>query len=62
MRGLVGNAFFEHIYAVFTHREDLKAVYKEADKVTPENAVVGSSIPFHPGAIKYYKEKKVMLP
>ncbi|MCX5908622.1 MAG: TAXI family TRAP transporter solute-binding subunit [Deltaproteobacteria bacterium] len=54
------NLAYEILNAIFTHREDLKAVYKEAGKVTPENAVVGSSIPFHPGAIKYYKEKKVM--
>lgn len=51
---------YEVVKAILSHREDLKAVHKEADKLTPENAVVGSSIPFHPGAIRYYKEKKVM--
>ena len=54
------NLAYEILNAIFTHRQDLKAVYKDADKMTPETAVVGSSIPYHPGAVKYYKEKKVM--
>jgi len=48
------------VKTIIEHREELKAVHKEADKITLENAVTGSSIPFHPGAIKYYKEKNAM--
>lgn len=46
------------VKVILEHREDLKAVHKEADKITLENAVIGSSIPYHPGAIKYYTERK----
>ena len=50
---------YEILKAIFENREELKLIHKEADKLTPENAVVGSPIPFHPGAIQYYKERKV---
>jgi TRAP transporter TAXI family solute receptor len=45
------------VKTVLEHREELKTIHKEADRITLENAVKGSSIPFHPGAIKYYREK-----
>ena len=48
---------YEIIKTIIEHREDLKLVHKEAEKITLENAVRGSSIPYHAGAIKYYKEK-----
>jgi TRAP transporter TAXI family solute receptor len=47
------------VKAILEHREELKAVHKEAEKFTLENAVTGCAIPFHPGAVKYYKEMKV---
>jgi TRAP transporter TAXI family solute receptor len=43
--------------ALFEHQPDLVAVHKEANNLTLATATVGSSIPFHPGAIKYYQEK-----
>lgn len=51
---------YEIVKAIFEHLRDLKAVYKDAEKMSPETAVNGSPIPFHPGASRYYKEKKVM--
>ncbi len=51
---------YEILKAIFEHRGDLKAVFKDAEKMSPQNAVVGSPIPFHPGAIRFYREKKVM--
>ena len=44
------------------HTADLIAVHKAASEITLKNAVVGSPIPFHPGALRYYKEKGVKLP
>ena len=44
------------------HTADLVAVHKAATEISLKNAVVGSPIPFHPGALRYYKEKGIKLP
>jgi TRAP transporter TAXI family solute receptor len=41
---------------------DLVAVHQAAKEITLRSAVVGSPIPFHPGAIRYYKEKDIKIP
>ncbi len=41
---------------------ELAAVHQAATEITLKGAVVGSPIPFHPGAIRYYKEKGVKAP
>lgn len=41
---------------------DLVAVHQAAKEITLKSAVVGSPIPFHPGAIRYYKEKGAKVP
>jgi TRAP transporter TAXI family solute receptor len=41
---------------------DLVAVHKAAIEISLKNAVVGSPIPFHPGALRYYKEKGLRVP
>ncbi len=46
------------VKVIFDHREELKIIHKEAEKITLRTAVMGSGVPFHPGAIKYYKEQK----
>jgi uncharacterized protein len=43
------------------HTADLVAVHKAASEITLKNAVLGSPIPFHPGALRYYKEKGVTM-
>jgi uncharacterized protein len=39
------------------HTAELVAVHPAAKEITLKNAVTGSPIPFHPGALRYYKEK-----
>jgi TRAP transporter TAXI family solute receptor len=41
---------------------DLVAVHKAASEMSLKSAVVGSPIPFHPGALRYYKEKGISVP
>jgi uncharacterized protein len=41
---------------------DLVAVHQAAREITLKSAVVGSPIPFHPGALRYYKEKVIKVP
>jgi TRAP transporter TAXI family solute receptor len=43
---------------VFEHRDDLAAVHSEARNIDLANQLqVGSPVPFHPGALRYFKEK-----
>jgi hypothetical protein len=44
------------------HTADLVAVHKAATEITLKSAVVGSPVPFHPGALRYYKEKGIKVP
>jgi TRAP transporter TAXI family solute receptor len=44
------------------HTADLVAVHQAAKEISLKNAVTGSPIPFHPGALRYYKEKGVSIP
>ena len=44
---------------MFDNLADLQASHPEARKLTLETAAIKTSIPFHPGAIKFYKEKGV---
>ena len=42
--------------------DDLVAVHKAATEITLKSAAVGSPVPFHPGALRYFKEKGVKVP
>jgi TRAP transporter TAXI family solute receptor len=47
---------------VFDHQKDLVAVHKEAANITLANQKeANSAIPWHPGALRYYKEKGVKM-
>jgi uncharacterized protein len=53
---------YKIVKAVFDHRDDLIRVHKEAQNIKLENQKVeNSSIPWHPGAIKYFGEKGIKL-
>lgn len=44
------------------HTPELVAVHSAAKELTLTGAVQGSAVPFHPGAIRYYKERGIALP
>jgi TRAP transporter TAXI family solute receptor len=44
------------------HTAELVAVHQAAKGITLKSAVVGSPIPFHPGALRYYKERGIKVP
>lgn len=50
---------YQVVKAVLEHRDELKRAHREAAKITLEGAASPAPVPFHPGAILYYKEKKV---
>jgi TRAP transporter TAXI family solute receptor len=46
--------------ALFENQTELAAAHGKGKEVSLQYAVQGVSIPFHPGAVKYYKEKGLM--
>lgn len=46
--------------AVFDNFEDFKKLHPAMAHATKEQALAGNSVPFHPGATKYFKEKGLM--
>jgi uncharacterized protein len=53
---------YKALKAMFDHKADLVAVHSQAKEFTLKNAVIKTVVPYHPGAIKYYKEKGVKMP
>jgi len=51
---------YEMTKALFTNLPELAAAHAKGKEVTGENAVKGVSVPFHPGAVKYFKEAGLM--
>ncbi|MCU0560229.1 MAG: TAXI family TRAP transporter solute-binding subunit [Desulfobacterales bacterium] len=46
--------------ALFENQADLASAHAKGKELSLQNAVKGVSIPYHPGAVKYYKEKGLM--
>ena len=46
--------------ALFENQAELASAHAKGKELNMKNAVTGVSIPFHPGAVKYYKEKGLM--
>lgn len=62
---LVVNSKFDAAFAkailttMFDNKSDLETIHAEAKNLKLETATTGSPIPFHPGAIDFYKSKGV---
>jgi hypothetical protein len=53
---------YKIVKAVFDHRDDLVRAHKESENIRLENQKTeASSIPWHPGAIKYFAEKGIKI-
>ncbi|MEY4013695.1 MAG: hypothetical protein RLZZ290_559 [Pseudomonadota bacterium] len=53
---------YKIVKTILEKREDLKAVHSEAANIKPENQKQAASpVPFHPGALKYFKEKGIKV-
>jgi len=46
--------------ALFENQTELAAAHAKGKELNMKTAVTGVSIPFHPGAVKYYKERGLM--
>jgi TRAP transporter TAXI family solute receptor len=42
--------------AVFSNLDEFKGLHPALADLTPQNMLEGNSVPFHPGALKYFKE------
>ena len=42
---------------LFDKQTDLEAIHPQARELSIETALKGSTIPYHPGAIRYYRER-----
>jgi TRAP transporter TAXI family solute receptor len=51
---------YQFIDAILTHNDELKQVHPAAADFNKKNAVGKELFPYHPGAIKYYKEHGMM--
>ena len=54
------NTVYAMTKALFENLDELGAAHAKGKEVTAESAVTGISVPFHPGAAKYYKEIGVL--
>lgn len=53
---------YKLVKAVFQHKNYLEKIHPFAKYTTPENSILASPIPLHPGAIKYYRELGLKIP
>ncbi len=55
------DAIYELVKAMFDNKDDLVAGHAKFEFLNLEDAVKGISVPFHPGAKKYYEEQGITV-
>jgi hypothetical protein len=55
-----GDLAYEMLKAVFDHKAELDAIHAMFKEITLANATKGMSVPLHPGAIRFFKERGVV--
>jgi TRAP transporter TAXI family solute receptor len=53
---------YEITRVLFERRDELVAIHPEAKNLTLPSAVAGSPVPFHAGAVRYYRERGAWRP
>ena len=52
---------YKLVGAVLTNKDTLSALYKDMAKLTPEVMAADIGVPFHAGAVRWYKEKGITV-
>jgi uncharacterized protein len=61
-RSMDDKTAYNIVKAMFEHRDELIRVHKEAENIKLESQkTAASSIPWHPGAVKYFAEKGIKI-
>ena len=55
--GMSDEVVYDMVKTVFENLDELRASHAAFRNLNPEEMIQGLSAPFHPGALKYYKEK-----
>jgi TRAP transporter TAXI family solute receptor len=55
-----GDLAYEILKAVFDHKTELDAIHVMFKEIVLANATKGMSVPLHPGAIRFFKEKGII--
>lgn len=54
------DTIYKIVSAIFANQADLQASHAQGRNITLDNALKGMSLPLHPGAEKFYKEKGLL--
>jgi uncharacterized protein len=58
---LPADTVYKMTAAILAKKDDMASVYKELGKLTPEIMAQDIGVPFHAGAVKWYKEKGIAV-
>jgi TRAP transporter TAXI family solute receptor len=53
---------YQLVKAVFENQPRLVKAHPAASETLPQNAVKNTTLPFHPGVVRYYREIGVKIP